>query len=100
LSLRCPDASKLAWGAKKETKDSFLGFFFCFFHMATNHLLFAPQTAKFAVVGISESAQTSSANGGSEPSTHLHQLQPIHNSLFAPSAASLTRDFRFLEEKL
>jgi hypothetical protein len=28
-----------------------------------------------------------------------NQLQPILNSLFAASAASLTRDFRFLVEK-
>ena len=57
---------------KKEPRNSFLGSFFRFYLMAMNHLLFALQTAKFAVVCIYKSAQTSSANGGSEPSTHLH----------------------------
>ena len=38
--------SSPAGGAKKGTKDSFLGSFFRFYLMAMNHLLFALQTAK------------------------------------------------------
>ena len=73
--------------------------FFFHFSYGDEPLLFARKQQKFAVVGIYKSAQTSSANGGSEPSTRYHQLQPNFNSMFVALAESLTRAFRFLEEK-
>jgi hypothetical protein len=55
--------------------------------------MFAPQTAKFAVVGISESVQTSSANGGSEPSRGS-QAKTLENTMFSGvSLSQKTFDF-------
>ena len=56
--------------AKKEQIASAICSFFHFSY-GDEPLAVCSQTAKFAVVGISESVQTSSANGGSEPSAEF-----------------------------
>jgi hypothetical protein len=66
-----------------------------------NHLLFAPQTAKFAVVQIILSRKLHPQTVVLSPEQSFlffcsNQLQPILNSLFAALAESLTRDCRFL----
>jgi hypothetical protein len=75
-----------------------------------NHLLFAPQTAKFAVVQIilsrklhPQTVVLSLAIASSfsvVPLPVSNQLQPILNRLHEALAESLTRAFRFLVEKL
>jgi hypothetical protein len=90
----------LYYEPKKGTKEFIPWFLFSFLSYGGEPLAVCSANSKVCGSSNYILALTPSANGGSEPSTHLHQLQPILNRLLEASAASLTRDFRFLEEKL